>query len=530
MISTNNVSLSFGGRKLFEEVSIKFNRGNCYGLIGANGAGKSTFIKILSGDIEAQTGTIEMKPGSRLSVLKQDHFAFDEYTVMHTVIKGNPELFEVMIEKEFLYAKPEMTDDEGMRASELEVAFAEMNGWEAESEAATLLAGLGIGTDLHDKKMKDLNGSEKVKVLLVQALFGEPDTLLLDEPTNHLDIDSIKWLEDFLLNFKNTVVVVSHDRHFLNKVCTHIADIDFGKITSYAGNYDFWKQSSELALHLRSNQKKKQDEKVKELKDFIQRFSANASKSKQATSRQKQLEKLELVDLPRSIRKYPYVFFDQKRESGKDMLRVEGISKTIEGVKIIDNLSFSVNKGEKVVFLGDSDLVKTTLFNILMGEMELDSGTVEWGVTTSRAYLPDDNSQYFESGELSIVDWLRQYSPDDQSEEFIRGFLGKMLFSGEEAIKKTNVLSGGERVRCMLSKMMLSGANVLIIDGPTNHLDLESISAFNEGLIRYNGTILFSSHDHDFVQTVANRIIVLSQGVLVDDQSCSYEEYIKNKA
>ncbi len=528
MISTNNVSLSFGGQKLFEDVTIKFSPGNCYGLIGANGAGKSTFIKILSGELEPQTGHVEMKPGERLSVLKQDHFAYDEHTVMQTVLMGNPELYKVMQEKDAIYAKGEMSDEDGMRASELEVAFAEMNGWEAESEAATLLAGLGIGTDKHEVLMKNLTGSEKVKVLLVQALFGEPDTLLLDEPTNNLDIQAIKWLEEFLLNFKNTVIVVSHDRHFLNKVCTHIADVDFGKITSYVGNYDFWKQSSELAMHLRSNQKKKQEDKVKELKEFIQRFSANASKSKQATSRAKQLDKLELVDLPRTTRKYPYVMFDQSREAGKDMLIVEGISKTIDGVKLLDNINLSINKGEKVAFLADNDRSITALFEILMGNMRPDEGSYNWGVTTTQAYLPDDNSHYFESGEHTIVDWLRQYSPEDQTEEFIRGFLGKMLFSGDDALKKTNVLSGGEKVRCMISKMMLSGANVLVIDGPTNHLDLESISAFNDGLVRYKGTILLSSHDHVFVQTVADRVIALKEGQVVFDKLCTFEEYLES--
>ncbi|WP_372651579.1 ABC-F family ATP-binding cassette domain-containing protein [Halobacteriovorax sp.] len=523
MISANNVSLAFGGRKLFDEVNIKFIPGNCYGLIGANGAGKSTFLKILSGDIEAQTGVVETKPGDRLSVLKQDHFAYDEYPVLKTVLMGNQKLYAIMTEKDEIYMKEDFSDADGIKAAELEAEFAELNGWEAESEAATLLSGLGIGTDYHDKMMKDLTGSEKVKVLLAQALIGDPDILLLDEPTNHLDIKAIQWLENFLMDFQNTVIVVSHDRYFLNKVCTHIADIDFSKITVYTGNYDFWRKASELALQLRSDQRRKSEDKASELKNFIQRFSANASKSKQATSRQKQLEKLKIEDLPISTRKYPYVHFQPKREAGKELLRVDGISKTIEGVKLLDNISFTINKGDKIVFLGN-DVAKTTLFQILMGEIEPDSGSFEWGVTTSRAYFPNDNSSYFMDGKYSITDWLRQYS-EEKDESFIRGFLGKMLFSGEEALKKTNVLSGGEKVRCMLSKMMLSGANVLILDGPTNHLDLESITAVNEGLIKFQGTTLFTSHDHEFIQTVANRIIDID-GKIVEDKYISYDDYL----
>lgn len=527
MITTNNVSLSFGGRKLFDEVNVKFTPGNCYGLIGANGAGKSTFIKILSGELEPQTGNVFMEPGQRLSVLKQDHFAYDDKTVMEAVIMGNERLYKVMQEKDAIYMKEDFSDEDGIRASELEAEFAEMDGWEAESQAGILLAGLGIHTDLHQKSMKDLLSNEKVKVLLAQALFGNPDVLLLDEPTNHLDIKSIRWLENFIMDFKNTIIVVSHDRHFLNKVCTHIADIDFSKITAYAGNYDFWRQSSELAMRLRSNEKKKADEKANELKAFIQRFSANASKSKQATARQKQLEKLQLIDLPVSSRKYPFVQFDQTREAGKDILKVDGLSKTIDGEIVLDKVSFTVNKGDKIVFLSDNDLAITTLFQILAGEMEADAGTYSWGVTTTHSYFPSDNSHYFDSGEHDLVNWLRQYS-ENKDESFVRGFLGKMLFSGEEALKKTNVLSGGEKVRCMLSKMMLSGANILMIDGPTNHLDLESITAVNEGLTRYKGSVLFTSHDHEFIQTVANRIIEIDKK-LIEDKMSTYDDFLDYK-
>jgi ATPase subunit of ABC transporter with duplicated ATPase domains len=524
MISTSNVALSFGGQKLFEDVNVKFTNGNCYGLIGANGAGKSTFLKLLSGELEAQNGHINIEPGKRISTLKQNHFEYEDIPVLQTVLMGNAPLFKIMQEKDALYAKEDFSDEDGIRASELEAEFAEMNGWEAESEAATLLSGLGIKEFLHQKFMKDLEPSQKVKVLLAQSLLGNPDILLLDEPTNDLDIKAIQWLENFIMDFPNTVIVVSHDRHFLNKVCTHIADIDFGKITAYSGNYEFWRKSSELAMQLRASEKKKAEEKAAELKAFIQRFSANAAKSKQATSRHKQLEKLQLGDLPVSSRKYPFVHFESEREAGKDILNVDRISKTIDGVKVLDNVSFSVNKGDKIILLGDNDLAKTTLFQILAGEMEPDSGEYKWGVTIKTSYFPQDNSKYFENP-MTLVDWLRQYS-HDQHESFIRGFLGKMLFSGEEALKKCNVLSGGEKVRCMLSKMMLSGANFLMMDGPTAHLDLESITAVNEGLQRFKGSVLFSTHDHEFIQTVANRIIDIQGGKLFEDKYITYDEYL----
>ncbi|MFT6632482.1 MAG: ATPase subunit of ABC transporter with duplicated ATPase domains [Bacteriovoracaceae bacterium] len=527
MLSTNNISLSFGGRKLFDDVNVKFIPGNCYGLIGANGAGKTTFVKILAGDIEPNTGTVELTPGERLSVLKQNHFEYDEYTVLDTMLMGNERLFQIMKEKDLIYAKEDFTDEDGIKSAELEAEFAEMNGWEAESDAAVMLSGLGIKDEKHGTLMKDLKGSEKVKVLLGQALFGKPDVLLLDEPTNHLDIKAVQWLNNFLLNFESTVIVVSHDRHFLNKVCTHIADLDFQKISVYAGNYDFWRKSSELAARLRGDQKKKSDEKAKELKAFIQRFSANASKSSQATSRQKQLDKLELHDLPQSTRKYPFVHFDQEREAGKDILRVDGLTKTVDGIKILDNVSFTINKGEKVIFLGENDLTITTLFEILAGRIEPDSGTYTWGVTTNHGYFPQDNASYFADGKYTLVDWLRQFSKD-QTETFIRGFLGKMLFSGEEALKKTNVLSGGEKVRCVLSRMMLKEPNVIMLDGPTSHLDLESITAVNDGLIRYKGTILFTTHDHEFMQTIGNRIIEIN-GKLTEDTYTSYDDYLEKK-
>ncbi|MFG1501394.1 ATP-binding cassette domain-containing protein [Halobacteriovorax sp. XZX-3] len=531
MISTSNVSLSFGGKKLFEDVNIKFTPGNCYGLIGANGAGKSTFIKVLSGEVEPNTGSINITPGERLSILKQDHFAYEEEQVLQAVLMGNEKLFSIMKEKDAIYMKEDFSDEDGMKAAELESEFAEMNGYEAESEAGILLSGLGIGTEYHYKYMKELTGPEKVKVLLAQALFGSPDILLLDEPTNNLDIKAIQWLENFLLNYEKTVIVVSHDRHFLNKVCTHIADIDFGKITTYAGNYDFWRKSSELAQRLRADQNKKAEDKAKELKAFIQRFSANASKSSQATSRQKQLEKLELTDLPQSTRKYPFVQFDPKREAGKEILRVEGISKTIDGVKLLDNVTFMLNKDDKIVLLGENDVAKSTLMKILMGEMEPDAGTVEWGVTITNSYFPKDNSSYFMDGKNDLVNWLRQYS-ENKDETFIRGFLGKMLFSGEEALKKTNVLSGGEKVRCMMSKLMLSGANVLLVDGPTDHLDLESITSVNEGFERFKGNLIFTSHDHEFIQTVANRIIDLDHttGKVIEDKYVSYDDYLASKS
>lgn len=524
MISTSNVSMSFGGQKLFDDVSIKFTPGNCYGLIGANGAGKSTFVKILSGELEPQTGQVIIPPGERLSVLKQDHYAYEDHTVLKTILMGNQELYKVMVEKDAIYEKPDFSDEDGIRASELEAQFAEMNGWEAEAEAGSILAGLGLGAEFLDKEMKELDGSEKVKVLLAQALFGNPDVLLLDEPTNHLDIKSIQWLENFIMDFKNTVIVVSHDRHFLNKVCTHIADIDFKKISCYAGNYDFWRKSSQLALQLRSAENKKAEEKAKELKTFIQRFSANASKSKQATSRQKQLEKLQLNDLPVSTRKYPFVQFKPHREAGKEVLHVKGISKTIDGEKVLDNINFSVNKGDKIILLGGNDVAHTTLLQILAGEIQPDEGEVDWGVTITKSYFPSDNSTYFNSGELDLINWLRQYS-ENKDESFLRGYLGKMLFTGEESLKKTNVLSGGEKVRCMLSKAMLSGANMLLLDGPTSHLDLESITALNDGLIAYPGSMIFTSHDHEFIQTIANRIIDIDTK-LINDRQTSYDEYL----
>ncbi|MBD8067410.1 ABC-F family ATP-binding cassette domain-containing protein [Bacillus sp. PS06] len=528
MITVTNVGLRYGDRKLFEDVNIKFTPGNCYGLIGANGAGKSTFLKILSGEIEPQTGDVHMTPGERLAVLKQNHFEYEEHEVLNVVIMGHARLYEVKQEKDAIYMKADFSDEDGMRAAELEGEFAELNGWEAESEAAILLKGLGISEELHTKKMADLTGGDKVKVLLAQALFGKPDILLLDEPTNHLDLKAIKWLEDFLINFENTVIVVSHDRHFLNKVCTHMADLDYGKIQIYVGNYDFWYESSQLASKLTQEANKKKEEKVKELQAFIARFSANASKSKQATSRKKLLDKITLDDIKPSSRKYPFVGFTPEREVGNDLLRVEGLTKTIDGVKVLDNVSFIMNKGDKIALVGKDEIAKTTLLKILMGEMEADSGTFKWGITTSQAYFPKDNSEYFENSDVTLVDWLRQFSPNDQSESFLRGFLGRMLFSGEEVMKKASVLSGGEKVRCMLSKMMLSGANVLLLDDPTNHLDLESITSLNNGLIAFKGSVLFTSHDHQFVQTIANRIIEITPNGLIDKQM-AYDEYLENE-
>ncbi|MGD6793497.1 ABC-F family ATP-binding cassette domain-containing protein [Metabacillus indicus] len=528
MITVSNVGLRYGDRKLFEDVNIKFTPGNCYGLIGANGAGKSTFIKILSGEIEAQSGNVSMGPGERLAVLKQNHFEYEEIEVMQVVIMGHARLYEVMQEKDAIYMKADFSDEDGMRAAELEGEFAELNGWEAESEAAILLKGLGITEDLHTKKMADLAGGDKVKVLLAQALFGKPDVLLLDEPTNHLDIKAIQWLEEFLINFENTVIVVSHDRHFLNKVCTHIADLDYGKIQLYVGNYDFWYESSQLASRMASDANKKKEEKIKELQAFIARFSANASKSKQATSRKKLLDKISLDDIRPSSRRYPYVGFSPEREIGNDVLRVDGISKTIDGVKVLDNVSFIMNKEDKIALVGRDEIAITTLFKILMGEMEPDSGTFKWGITTSQAYFPKDNSEFFEGVDMNLVDWLRQYSPNDQSESFLRGFLGRMLFSGEEVLKKASVLSGGEKVRCMLSKMMLSSSNILLLDEPTNHLDLESITALNNGLIAFKGAMIFTSHDHQFVQTIANRIIEVTPNGVVDKQM-TYDEYLENE-
>lgn len=524
MISTSNISLRFGGKKLFEDVNVKFTPGNCYGLIGANGAGKTTFLKILSKELEPNTGEVIVPPKARLSVLKQDHFAYDEHTVMNTVLMGNSRLYKIMKEKEELYNKPDFSDADGVRASELESEFGELNGWEAESEAGVLLAGLNLDESFHQRLMQDLNGGEKVKVLLAQALLGKPDILLLDEPTNHLDIFAINWLENFLLNFENTVIVISHDRHFLNKVCTHMADIDFGKITTYTGNYDFWRESSELKQRLLSDQNKKSSVKAEELKAFIARFSANASKSSQASSRAKQLEKLEFNDIPVSTRKVPYIGFEMKRELGNDVLTVENLNYTLEGKQILKNVSFRVNKGDKIAFAGRNDLTKTILFDILSGERKADSGKITWGITTSVSYFPVDNAKYFQGGEDTLVNWLRQYS-EDKDESFLRGYLGKMLFGGNDALKAPNVLSGGEKARCMFSKMMLSGANVLMIDGPTNHLDLESITAVNEGMERYKGALMFTSHDHQLIQTVANKIIEIDEQVLFDD-STTYDEYL----
>ncbi|MDF2946660.1 MAG: transporter ATP-binding protein [Bacillales bacterium] len=526
MITVSNVGLRYGDRKLFEDVNIKFTPGNCYGLIGANGAGKSTFLKILSGEIEPQQGNVAITPGERLAVLKQNHFEYEEFEVLKTVIMGHTRLYQVMQEKDAIYMKEDFTDEDGMKAAELEGEFAELNGWEAESEASILLNGLGIGEDLHYKKLADITGSEKVKVLLAQALFGKPDVLLLDEPTNHLDLKAINWLEEFLINFENTVIVVSHDRHFLNKVCTHIADLDFSKIQIYVGNYDFWYESSQLAQKLAQDANRKKEEKIKDLQAFIARFSANASKSKQATSRKKLLDKITLDDIRPSSRKYPFVGFTPDREIGNDLLRVEGISKSIDGELVLNNISFTLGKTDKIALIGENDLAKTTLFKILMGEMEPDSGSFKWGVTTSQAYFPMDNTSFFENCDLNLVDWLRQYSPKDQSDSFVRGFLGRMLFSGDEVLKKASVLSGGEKVRCMLSKMMLVGANVLLLDEPTNHLDLESITAVNNGLIAFKGPIIFASHDHQFVQTIANRIIeVTADGII--DKEMTYDEYLE---
>lgn len=528
MITVTNVSLRYGERKLFEDVNIKFTPGNCYGVIGANGAGKSTFLKILSGDIEPNTGEVSIAPGIRMSVLKQDHFEYDGYEVLETVIMGNARLYAIMKEKDELYAKPDFTDEDGIKASELEAEFAELNGWEAEAEASMLLQGLGIPTELHNKKMADLSGAEKVKVLLAQALFGNPGVLILDEPTNHLDIKSINWLEDFLISFEGTVIVVSHDRHFLNKVCTHMADVDFGKIKLYVGNYDFWYESSQLALSMMKDQNKKKEEKVKELQEFIARFSANASKSKQATSRKKLLEKITLDDIQPSSRRYPFVGFKMEREVGNDILTVDRISKTIDGVKVLNNVSFTVSKGDKISFSSENEIANTTLFKILTGELEPDSGEFKWGITITKAYFPKDNSEFFNDVDLSLVDWLRQFS-EEKSESYLRGFLGRMLFSGDEALKQAKVLSGGEKVRCMLSKMMLGGANVLILDQPTNHLDLESITALNNGLIDYKSVILFASHDHQFIQTIANRIIDIAEEGIIDKRM-SYDEYLEYKA
>ena len=524
MISANNITLRVGKKALFEDVNIKFTEGNCYGLIGANGAGKSTFLKILSGQLEPTKGDIVITPGQRLSFLQQDHFKYDAYPVLNTVIMGNERLYQIMKEKEAIYAKEDFTDEDGIRASELEGEFAEMNGWEAESDAATLLNGLGVDTEFHYTQMADLTGSMKVKVLLAQALFGNPDILLLDEPTNHLDLPAIEWLEEFLINFDNTVIVVSHDRYFLNKVCTHTADIDYGKIQLYAGNYDFWFESSQLLIKQMKEANKKKEEKIKELQEFISRFSANASKSKQATSRKRALEKIQLDDMRPSSRKYPYIDFRPNREIGNEVLMVENLSKTIDGVKVLDNISFTLGREDKVAFVGANEQAITTFFKILTGEMEPDEGNYKWGVTTSQAYFPKDNTQEFDN-DLTITDWLTQYS-EIKDATYVRGFLGRMLFPGEDGVKRVRVLSGGEKVRCLLSKMMISGANILILDEPTNHLDMESITALNNGLIKFPGVILFTSHDHQFVQTTANRIMeILPNGKLVD-KITTYDEYL----
>ena len=524
MISANNITLRVGKKALFEDVNIKFTEGNCYGLIGANGAGKSTFLKILSGQLEPTKGDIVITPGQRLSFLQQDHFKYDSYTVLDTVIMGNQRLYEIMKEKDAIYAKVDFTDEDGIRASELEGEFAEMNGWEAESDAATLLNGLGIETEFHYSQMADLTGSQKVKVLLAQALFGNPDILLLDEPTNHLDLPAIEWLEEFLINFDNTVIVVSHDRYFLNKVCTHTADIDYGKIQLYAGNYDFWFESSQLLVKQMKEANKKKEEKIKELQEFISRFSANASKSKQATSRKRALEKIQLDDMRPSSRKYPYIDFRPNREIGNEVLMVEGLSKTIDGVKVLDNISFTLGREDKVAFVGANEQAITTFFKIITGEMEPDEGNYKWGVTTTQAYFPKDNTAEFDN-DLTITDWLTQYS-EIKDATYVRGFLGRMLFPGEDGVKRVRVLSGGEKVRCLLSKMMISGANILILDEPTNHLDMESITALNNGLIKFPGVILFTSHDHQFVQTTANRIMeILPNGTMID-KITTYDEYL----
>lgn len=525
MINVSNVSLRFGGRKLFEDVNLKFTPGNCYGVIGANGAGKSTFLKILSGEIEPNTGEVSIAANLRMSVLKQEHNKYDDFQVLETVIMGSERLYEIMKEKDELYAKPDFSDEDGIKASELEGEFADLNGWEAESEASSLLQGLGIGTELHFKNVSELTGSEKIKVLLAQALFGNPGILILDEPTNHLDLKAVNWLEDFLGNFDGTVIVVSHDRHFLNSVCTQMADVDFAKIKIYVGNYDFWYESSQLAFQLSKDQNKKKEEKIKDLQDFIARFSANASKSKQATSRKKLLDKITLDDIQPSSRKYPFVGFKPEREVGNDILSVTDLSKTIDGVNVLNNISFRVNKDDKIALIGN-EIAVSTLFKILAGEMEPDSGEFKWGITITNAYFPNDNSAYFDDCKLSLVDWLRQYS-DEKSESYIRGFLGRMLFSGEEALKEANVLSGGEKVRCMLSKMMLSNANVLMLDQPTNHLDLESITAVNNGLKDYSSNILFASHDHQFIQTIANRVIDIKDDGSIVDRNMTFDEYLE---
>ncbi len=525
MITITDLSLNFSGDELFKNVNLKFTPGNCYGVIGANGAGKSTFLRILSGELEPSTGEVSVTPGERMSVLKQDHFAYDEFSVMDTILQGNLHLYQIGKEKDAIYAKEDFTDEDGVRASELEAEFAELGGWEAESDASRLVQGLGLDAGILDQQMRQLSAAEKVKILLAQALFGQPDIILLDEPTNHLDLDAVTWLEDFLMEYPGTVIVVSHDRYFLNNVCTHIVDIDYNKIKLYVGNYEFWYESSQLMQRMAKQQNKKAEEKAKELQTFIQRFSANKSKARQATSRRKLLEKLEFDQLPASSRRYPFVGFDMDREAGKDILFVTDVSKTVDGVKVLDGVTFTVSKGDKIAFISENEVAVTTLMQLLAGELEPDEGTVKWGVSTSRSYFPKDNSAYFDGVELSILDWLRQYSSDPH-ESYLRGFLGRMLFSGDDVYKQVQVLSGGEKVRCMLSRMMLAGSNVLLLDQPTNHLDLESITAVNNGLTDFKGNVLFASHDHEFVQTVANRIIQILPSGIVDRQG-TYDDFIQ---
>ena len=532
MITVTNVSLNFSGQNLFSDVNLKFTPGNCYGVIGANGAGKSTFLKILSGELDSTTGEVSIDPNCRMSVLKQDHFAYDEYTVLDTIIMGNKRLYDIMKEKDALYEKEDFSDEDGIKAAELEAEFAEMDGWEADSNASKLMQGLGLDESIMYSQMADLGGNEKVKVLLAQALFGDPDIILLDEPTNHLDLQAIEWLEDFLLDYEGTVIVVSHDRYFLNVVCTHIVDIDSSKVKMYVGNYEFWYESSQMMERLIKQQNKKAEEKIKELQTFIQRFSANKSKSKQATSRKKMLDKLTVEELPASSRRYPFVGFDMDREAGRDLLTVDGLSKTVNGEKLLNNISFTLNHDDKIAIIGENEIAITALMQILAGEDEPDEGTVKWGVSTSRSYFPKDNSKYFDGCELNLVDWLRQYSAagfETQNESYIRGFLGRMLFSGDDVFKQVNVLSGGEKVRCMLSRMMLYGSNVLILDQPTNHLDLESITAVNNGLKAFKGNVIFASHDHEFVNTVANRIIDIREDGTIVDRMCTFDEYIEMK-
>ncbi len=532
MITVTNVSLNFSGQNLFSDVNLKFTPGNCYGVIGANGAGKSTFLKILSGELDSTTGEVSIDPNCRMSVLKQDHFAYDEYTVLDTIIMGNKRLYDIMKEKDALYEKEDFSDEDGIKAAELEAEFAEMDGWEADSNASKLMQGLGLDESIMYSQMADLGGNEKVKVLLAQALFGDPDIILLDEPTNHLDLQAIEWLEDFLLDYEGTVIVVSHDRYFLNVVCTHIVDIDYSKVKMYVGNYEFWYESSQMMERLIKQQNKKAEEKIKELQTFIQRFSANKSKSKQATSRKKMLDKLTVEELPASSRRYPFVGFDMDREAGRDLLTVDGLSKTVNGEKLLNNISFTLNHDDKIAVIGENEIAITALMQILAGEDEPDDGTVKWGVSTSRSYFPKDNSKYFDGCELNLVDWLRQYSAagfETQNESYIRGFLGRMLFSGDDVFKQVNVLSGGEKVRCMLSRMMLYGSNVLILDQPTNHLDLESITAVNNGLKAFKGNVIFASHDHEFVNTVANRIIDIREDGTIVDRMCTFDEYIEMK-